>query len=144
MQLLHLILRLSAVMRLFRQMTAKSAAVLELKVSSFVDYLAVAQTLCARGLVRPGGVLAALIGCSGHSPIPLERFEAVVATISSVLVERVGTDEQSRISLWGGGDPPFKQRSRGRNIADVCEQLVANKAVAFIGAVQVCCSSRRI
>jgi hypothetical protein len=54
-------------------------------VSSLEDYQDIANSLIEQSICGPSHPFAVLIGCSGHSPVPLRQFRSVVNIIGDTL-----------------------------------------------------------
>jgi hypothetical protein len=92
-----------------------------LEVARFEDYRAVAEQLQggAGDVALDADVFGVLIGCSGHSPVPAHLVDKVAGVLHREVVLRRGVSV-----IWGGGDPCFRFKTRGGNVADIARTLL--------------------
>jgi len=92
-----------------------------LPVHEFTDYLPILQTLTQDGTLGPDVSVGVIIGTSSHSPVPSAVFPKVVTAIRDRVLALHGVRH-----VWYGGDPVFRARTRGGNIADILRALSEN------------------
>jgi hypothetical protein len=104
-----------------------------LDVREFDDYRAVAARLREHQRHVGGNdedeedddeAFGVLIGCSGHSPVPAHLVDKVAAALHRHAIRR-----HRLKAVWGGGDPCFRLRNRGGNVADVARALLRIHAI---------------
>ncbi len=100
---------------------SKKRTRLVLEVARFEDYRAVAEQLQggAGDVTLDADVFGVLIGCSGHSPVPAHLVDKVAGVLHREVVLRRGVSV-----IWGGGDPCFRFKTRGGNVADIARTLL--------------------
>jgi len=88
-----------------------------LTVNEFSDYITVSEVLTKKGLLGPGINIGIIIGCSSHSPVPARAFPQVVHAVKEHLLAH------NVRSVWYGGDPEFRAKTRGGNITDILKKV---------------------